>query len=404
MIKLDVLKYKKLAFLFSILFIVAGVIAFIVCGGFNKGIDFGAGYSETFQVAPLGFTVSYTGNRGASLSVSDNTLVLQFRDADGVEVHKFNSSDYPTSGDLASALSSLGLSVTVSDSSLETQNLVSGFGYPASLSSTSHRVNFFTPGVDVTIEDVRGAVDNLNGVKVQTVGDRNKAQFQVRIVLSDDEGQKEAGERVDNALSSYFGGENIVVLESNFVGPKFSSSLLKSSLLAVLIAFVLILVYISIRFRLSYALSSIIALIHDVLMMLSFVVILRLEVSGTTIAAVLTIIGYSLNNTIVIFDRVRENIKNNKGADVYEMVSLSVRQSFTRTAITTLTTLVAIVPLAIFGSGEIKLFAINLIWGLVIGAYSSSFIAPSLVMIFHKFFPIDKIKEKKEEEEYSLVD
>ena len=217
-------------------------------------------------------------------------------------------------------------------------------------------------------------------------------------------GQEEAEKRVDNALSQYFGEENVVVLQSNFVGPKFSSALLKSSLLAVLIAFVLILLYISIRFRLSYALSSIIALIHDVLMMLSFVVILRLEVSGTTIAAVLTIIGYSLNNTIVIFDRVRENIKNNKGADVYEMVSLSVRQSFTRTAITTLTTLFAIVPLSIFGSGEIKLFAINLIWGLVIGAYSSSFIAPSLVMFFHKFFPIDKIKEKKEEEEYSLVD
>ncbi len=404
MIKLDVLKYKKIAYIFSIIFIVAGVVAFIVCGGFNKGIDFGSGYSETFQVAPLGFTVSYTGKRGATLSVSDNALVLQFRDADGVEEHKFPSSDYPTSGDLASALSSLGLDIKVSDPTLETQNLVSGFGYPASLSSTPHRVNFSTSGVDVAIEDVRDAVDNLNGAKVQTVGDRNKAQFQVRIVLSDDEGQKEAGERVENALSSYFGGENIVVLESNFVGPKFSSSLLKSSLLAVLIAFVLILIYISIRFRLSYALSSIIALLHDVLMMLSFVVILRLEVSGTTIAAVLTIIGYSLNNTIVIFDRVRENIKNNRGADVYEMVSLSVRQSFTRTAITTLTTLFAIVPLSIFGSGEIKLFAINLIWGLVIGAYSSSFIAPSLVMFFHKFFPIDKIKEKKEEEEYSLVD
>ena len=177
MIKLDVLKYKKIAFLFSILFIVAGVIAFIVCGGFNKGIDFGSGYSETFQVAPLGFTVSYTGKRGATLSVSDNTLVLQFRDADGVEEHKFYSSDYPTSGDLASVVSSLGLNVTLSDSSLETQNLVSGFGYPASLSSTPHRVNFSTPGVDVTIENIRDAVNSLNGVKVQTVGDKNKAQF-----------------------------------------------------------------------------------------------------------------------------------------------------------------------------------------------------------------------------------
>ena len=404
MIRLDVLKYKKYAFLFSVLFIVAGVIVFIVAGGFNKGIDFGSGYSETFQIAPLGFSVSYTGKRGATLSVSDNILVLQFRDAEGVEEHRFPSSEYPLSGELASALSSLGLNVSLSNPNLETQNLVSGFGYPATLSSTMHRVNFYTQDVDVKIEDVREAVDSISGAKVQTVGDKNKAQFQVRIVLSDNEGQKEAEEKVDNALSSYFGKENLVVLQSNFVGPKFSSTLLRSSLLAVLIAFVLILLYISIRFRLSYALSSIIALVHDVLMMLSFVVILRIEVSGTTIAAVLTIIGYSLNNTIVIFDRVRENIKNNKGGDVYNFVSLSVRQSFTRTAITTLTTLFAIVPLAIFGSGEIKLFAINLIWGLVIGAYSSSFIAPSLLMFFHKYFPIDKIKEKKEEEEYSLVD
>ena len=132
--------------------------------------------------------------------------------------------------------------------------------------------------------------------------------------------------------------------------------------------------------------------------------ILRLEVSSTTIAAVLTIIGYSLNNTIVIFDRVRENIKENRGSDPASMVSWSVRQSFSRTFITTLTTLFAIVPLSIFSTGDIRNFAINLIWGLVVGAYSSSIIAPALLMVFHRKFPIDKIKEKKEEEEYSLVD
>lgn len=404
MIRLDVLKYKKFAFIFSLLFIAVGVVVFIVAGGFNKGIDFGSGYSETFQIAPLGFTVTYEGKRSAALSVSDNTLVLQFRDADGVEDHRFPYSEYPHSGDVASALSDLGLEVSVVDSALDTKNLVSGFGYPSTLSSSKHRVNFSTDDIDVTIEDVREAVSSLGGSKVQTVGEKNKAQFQVRIVLDDGESQEEAGARVESALSSYFGGENLVVMQSNYVGPKFSSTLLRSSLLAVLIAFVLILLYISIRFRVAYALSSIIALMHDVLMMLSFVVIFRLEVSGTTIAAVLTIIGYSLNNTIVIFDRVRENIRDNRGTDVAYMVSASVRQSFTRTAITTLTTLFAIVPLAIFGSGEIKLFAINLIWGLVIGAYSSSFIAPALVVFFHKYFPIDKIKEKKEEEEYSLVD
>ena len=272
------------------------------------------------------------------------------------------------------------------------------------LTTSPGRINFSKDGEDVTISSLRSALSEIDGVKVQTVGDKNSGAFQVRVLLKENEGQSEAERRINGELSKVYGEENIVVLQSDFVGPKFSSSLFRSSVSAILIAFVLILLYISVRFRISYALSSIIALIHDVLMMLSFVVILRLEVSSTTIAAVLTIIGYSLNNTIVIFDRVRENIKENRGSDPASMVSWSVRQSFTRTFITTLTTLFAIVPLSIFSTGDIRNFAINLIWGLVVGAYSSSIIAPALLMVFHRKFPIDKIKEKKEEEEYSLVD
>ncbi|MGN1163197.1 MAG: protein translocase subunit SecF [Candidatus Ornithospirochaeta sp.] len=403
MIKIDVLKYRIAAFIFSSLFIVAGAFFFFFFG-FNKGIDFGSGYSESVQIAPLGLTVSYSGKRSAVLSVSGNTLVLQYRDSDGVEEFSFPSSSYPTSGDLGKALEENGLDVTVVDPSLSTSAIVSGISYPSTLSATPHRINFATPDEDVTISDIRQAMEKSGGAKVQTVGDKASGAFQVRVVLDDGESREDAENRVNSALYAAFGGENVTVLQSDYVGPKFSSTLLKSSLLAVGVAFLLILGYISIRFRLSYAISSVIALIHDVLMMLSFVLIFRLEVSGTTIAAVLTIIGYSLNNTIVIFDRVRENIVPGKGTDVDSMISWSVRQSFTRTTITTLTTLFAIVPLAIFGSGDIKLFAINLIWGLVAGAYSSSFIAPSLLSIFHRFFPVDKVREKKEEEEYSLVD
>ena len=141
---------------------------------------------------------------------------------------------------------------------------------------------------------------------------------------------------------------------------------------------------------------------HDVLAMLSFILIFRLEVSSTTIAAVLTIIGYSLNNTIVIFDRIRENIKIEKKLDVESLISMSVRQSMTRTVITSLTTLFAIVPLAFRGSGDIQLFAINLTWGLIAGAYSSVFLAPAFLSFFHRIMPINVEKEKKEEE-YSLV-
>ena len=400
---IDVLKFKVPALIFSSLFIVAGIIVFILLG-FNAGIDFGSGYSESVQIAPLGLTVSYEGSESAVLSVSGTTLTLTFRSASGVEEKEFPSSLYPTAGELGAALAASGLKVKVVDPTLCTDNLVSGFGYPMTLTTSPGRINFSTDGEDVTISSFRSALSEIDGVKVQTVGDKNSGAFQVRVLLKENEGQSEAERRINGELSKVYGEENIVVLQSDFVGPKFSSSLFRSSVSAILIAFVLILLYISVRFRISYALSSIIALIHDVLMMLSFVVILRLEVSSTTIAAVLTIIGYSLNNTIVIFDRVRENIKENRGSDPASMVSWSVRQSFTRTFITTLTTLFAIVPLSIFSTGDIRNFAINLIWGLVVGAYSSSIIAPALLMVFHRKFPIDKIKEKKEEEEYSLVD
>lgn len=400
---IDVLKFKVPALIFSSLFIVAGIIVFILLG-FNAGIDFGSGYSESVQIAPLGLTVSYEGSESAVLSVSGTTLTLTFRSASGVEEKEFPSSLYPTVGELGAALAASGLNVKVVDPTLCTENLVSGFGYPMTLTTSPGRINFSTDGEDVTISSLRSALSEIDGVKVQTVGDKNSGAFQVRVLLKENEGQSEAERRINGELSKVYGEENIVVLQSDFVGPKFSSSLFRSSVSAILIAFVLILLYISVRFRISYALSSIIALIHDVLMMLSFVVILRLEVSSTTIAAVLTIIGYSLNNTIVIFDRVRENIKENRGSDPASMVSWSVRQSFTRTFITTLTTLFAIVPLSIFSTGDIRNFAINLIWGLVVGAYSSSIIAPALLMVFHRKFPIDKIKEKKEEEEYSLVD
>ena len=400
---IDVLKFKVPALIFSSLFIVAGIIVFILLG-FNAGIDFGSGYSESVQIAPLGLTVSYEGSESAVLSVSGTTLTLTFRSASGVEEKEFPSSLYPTAGELGAALAASGLKVKVVDPTLCTDNLVSGFGYPMTLTTSPGRINFSTDGEDVTISSLRSALSEIDGVKVQTVGDKNSGAFQVRVLLKENEGQSEAERRINGELSKVYGEENIVVLQSDFVGPKFSSSLFRSSVSAILIAFVLILLYISVRFRISYALSSIIALIHDVLMMLSFVVILRLEVSSTTIAAVLTIIGYSLNNTIVIFDRVRENIKENRGSDPASMVSWSVRQSFTRTFITTLTTLFAIVPLSIFSTGDIRNFAINLIWGLVVGAYSSSIIAPALLMVFHRKFPIDKIKEKKEDEEYSLVD
>lgn len=398
-----ILRWRFLAMGCSALLILTGFVLFFVLG-FNTGIDFGSGYSERIQIAPLGFTACYEGEGTAQLSVSDGTLELTKRDGSNVETYSFPASEYPLTDDIASALESLGVE-TVLYSSEKTGNLVSGFGFPALLSSTPFRVNFSTDTVNVTIEDIREALTELGSVNVQTVGSEEDGIYQIRVTVEEGENQNDAETRINTLLSAAFGAENLVVLQSTFVGPKFSSSLFHDSLLALGLALVLILCYVAIRFRFAYAISSILALLHDVLAMLSFVLIFRLEVSATTIAAVLTIIGYSINNTIVIFDRVRENIKIEKanGLSVDEIISLSVRQSLTRTVMTSLTTLVAIVPLAILGSGDIQIFAVNLTWGIIAGAYSSNFLAPAFLHYFHALIPIDKEKEKKEEEEYSLV-
>lgn len=404
---INVKKGSMFAFVFSSLFIVVGIILFIVLG-FNAGIDFSSGYSERITIAPLGMTVSYNGDGSAKLTLSGNTLSLEIYTKDGFENVKLAPSIYKSVDELASEMRKHDLDVKVYNKDAESERIVSSYAFPYTLSPSPIRLNFSSSTNDITTEDVRKVLSEEKGVKVQRIGGKGEDSFQVRALLLEGEDQTDAKERIERKLYSYFGEENVVTNEATFVGPKFSSSLLFNSILAIIIALVLILVYIAIRFKLSYAISAIIALFHDVLMMLSFIVIFRIEVSSVTIAAVLTIIGYSLNNTIVIFDRVRENIKNNleeKKKDRIDIVSIvngSVKDSLSRTIITTLTTLLAIIPLAIFSSGEIKLFAINLIWGLLIGAYSSMFIAPGFLLIFHKVFRIDKEK-KKSNEEYRLV-
>ena len=244
----------------------------------------------------------------------------------------------------------------------------------------------------MTIEDIREALTELGSVNVQTVGSEEDGIYQIRVTVEEGENQNDAETRINTLLSAAFGAENLVVLQSTFVGPKFSSSLFHDSLLALGLALVLILCYVAIRFRFAYAISSILALLHDVLAMLSFVLIFRLEVSATTIAAVLTIIGYSINNTIVIFDRVRENNKIakkmagdsgvvNTAANLRPLVDRSVRETTLRNFNSTITTLVMILLFSIIGTSSVREFGVTVIAGLIGGFYSSMFLSPSLYIL-----------------------
>lgn len=381
MLKKDipVIKLRWYSWALAGVLLLAGAISLVAFGGFNLGVDFESGLSQRIQIAPVGLEVTYSGNKDAVLSISGSALSLEVRGDEGVSTTSFRFAAYPTAKDLASALAGVAqVSATAVDGSLKSEDLLSGYGFPATLSATPTRLNFQSTG-NASIEDVRSALSALGNVKVQTVGSSASQTFQVRLGIKDNSTQSSMEDEVKAALAAHFGEGNVVVLQSDYIGPKFSATLLSSSILAIVVAMALILIYVWFRFRFAYAVSSLIALLHDILMMLTVISLLRLEFSSTTIAALLTIIGYSLNNTIVIFDRVRENVMLNKDASLAAHINRSVTQSMSRTIMSAVTTLVAILPLAIFASGDIQLFAVNMGFGILFGTFSSNLLAPAML-------------------------
>ena len=397
MLKTDtvpVIKLRWFTLSLSIILLAAGVLSIVLFGGFNLGVDFESGLSQRIQIAPTGLEVAYDGDLDTVLSISANALTVEQRGEGGVATKLLRFSEYPTSGDIATALGGIeGISVRVIDGSLKSGNLLSGYGFPATLGNEAIGLNFRTSGT-TSIEEFRTALSDLGNVRVQTVGDSDSRTFQIRLGIKEGSNQASLEAEVADALGKTFGKDGFVILQSDYIGPKFSATLISSSILAISVALALILVYVWIRFRFAFAVSAIVALVHDVLIMLTFISLLRLEFSSITIAALLTIIGYSLNNAIVIFDRIRENTGLNANMGLRANIDRSVRQSLSRTLMSSLTTLLAILPLAIFASGDIQLFAIKMSIGLVSGVYSSNLLAPSLLYWISKAQKNVQIEDK----------
>jgi len=231
-----------------------------------------------------------------------------------------------------------------------------------------------------------------NTPQIQQVGSEEELRFSIRVGEEDgmDNFNRVAEEMIIDSLESVFGSSSVTVESSQFVGARYAGSLASSTLWLTIAALVLILLYIWIRFKLNYAVSAIAAVIHDVLFLVGVIGLFQLEVSLGTVAAVLTIIGYSLNDTIVIFDRIRENAVVLKDKSFSDIVDISVSQSLSRTLITSITTLIAVVSIYIFSTGAIQTFALNLIIGVIVGTYSSIFIASTILIGWH-----DKVVQKK---------
>jgi preprotein translocase subunit SecF len=200
--------------------------------------------------------------------------------------------------------------------------------------------------------------------------------------------------RVDEAMTASFGKGAYEIRRIEIVGPKVGKDLTRKALLAIFFSWIGILIYVGVRFEFRYAFGGIIALVHDTAITIAFLSVFDKEFDLNIVAALLTIIGYSINDTIVIFDRIRENSRKNIKMSLFDVINLSVNQTLSRTLLTTLTVLTVVVVLFIFGGAVIHDFMFALIVGTIAGVYSTVFIASPIVLLFEKVKPLG-LKGKK---------
>ncbi|CUH89406.1 preprotein translocase subunit SecF [Phaeobacter sp. CECT 5382] len=173
-------------------------------------------------------------------------------------------------------------------------------------------------------------------------------------------------------------GIKFVSVES--VGPKVSGELVQTAILAVVLAIGAVLIYIWLRFEWQFALGAVAALVHDVVLTIGIFAVLQIKFDLAIIAALLTIVGYSLNDTVVVFDRVRENLRRYKKKDLGEVLNLSINETLSRTVMTSVTTLLALISLYVLGGDVIRGFVFAMIWGVIVGTYSSIFVASTILL------------------------
>ena len=238
----------------------------------------------------------------------------------------------------------------------------------------------------IVVADYRSALSSLDlgDITISEVFDPNFADDQnvAMIRIQAQPGQEAATSTlVENSLQKLREvSEDIRFVSVESVGPKVSGELIKTAIIAVILAISAVLFYIWIRFEWQFAIGAISALIHDVILTIGIFSALQIKLDLAIIAAILTIVGYSLNDTVVVFDRVRENLRKFKKRSLVEVMNLSINETMSRTVMTSVTTLLALISLFILGGDVIRGFVFAMIWGVVVGTYSSIFIASAILL------------------------
>ena len=216
---------------------------------------------------------------------------------------------------------------------------------------------------------------DLGEIQLQTIGNENDIVIKVQDKKNNENTRIETIQIIKKSLSD----KSVEYRRAEFVGPKVGGELVNAGIIAVIFSLIGILIYIWIRFQWNFALGAIIALVHDVILTLGFFSVLQLEFNLATVAAVLTIAGYSINDTVVIYDRIRDTMRKYKQITFDKVINISLNGTLSRTLTTSITTLLALIALYTFGGIVISSFIIALIWGVLIGTYSSVYVASPIL-------------------------
>ena len=257
----------------------------------------------------------------------------------------------------------------------------------------------FTGGTLIQVESkgkvdvgaVRAGLDRegIHGAEIQNFGAANEFVVRARIAKpgTDANDTQATADAVHQALASVLGADNFTVKRTEAVGPKVGGELRTKAFLAIFLSFFAVLAYLAYRFEWRFGLAAVLATAHDIVATIAFIAMLHLEVSLTVVAAVLSMVGYSLNDTIIIFDRVRENLKKHKKESFEQILNRSVNETLPRSVLTHGTTLSSLTALIIFGGEVIRPFALVMFFGVFTGTFSSIYIASPVLMAIEKRWP-----------------
>ena len=362
--------------------------------GINLGLDFKPGLVEEVRITKPAATITYDGSANITVTFGRSQLDVVITGA-GIanETKSYVYSDYASLDAIAAEMNKIdGVKVSVADGSCASDDLILNsavsnqltteplYVYPASVSEND-------------VERVRKVL-GTHGVDVKMLGTGTNVSYQLRTGvdknISGDANSEEAvqsavTESINEKLYNEFGKENVVTVKQDFTNPSMSKTTTIKSIIMFVCVILLIWLYAAIRFHWDFALGSIIALLHDACIMFTFIIWTNMEFSSTVLAAVLTIMGYSINATVVILDRLRYNMKMMPKEKSFKgLLDQALTDTFLRSVLTTLTTLFAVISLFIFTTGSIKDFSLAMIVGLISGMYSSIFISSGFIALVRK--------------------